>query len=203
MTTVTVVAEDRRIIVDGDVLEFDFAIDPEIWAVQWNGTQGHIEYRDNRMPEAIAEETSVAAWIERHAAEKERRRIAAEQAAIAAERARLRDPEARRAELADLRWQHQTAGIVVDGIALRTDRESILDLRAIAGRDAAAYPVRYKAQSGWVDLANVDLAGRLADAQDAHVQACFDREAVLSALIDTHSTNPEALASLDLGAGWP
>lgn len=203
MTTVTVVAEDRRVIVDGEVLEFAFPIDPEIWAIQWNGSKGHIEYRDNRMPEAISDERAVASWIALHAAEKERRRIELEATAATAERARLRDPAARKAELANLRWERQSAGIIVDGINLRTDRESILDLRAIAGRDAAVYPLSYKADSGWVSLASADMAGRLANAQDAHIQACFDREAVLAGMIDALATDPEALAVLDLSEGWP
>ena len=202
MTTVTVVAEDRRIIVDGEVLMFDFPVAPEIWAVQWNGTQGHIEYRDNRMPEPI-DEKAASSWIALHTAEKERRRIEEETTATAVEAARLRDPDARKAELADIRWNHQVAGIVVDEIGLRTDRESILDLADIAGRTAASFPTTYKAGSGFVTLSTKAQATKLNKAQTDHVQACFDREAVLFARIEELVDAPDELAALELAEGWP
>ena len=203
MAVVTVVAEDHRIIVDGDVLEFDFPIDPEIWAIQWDGDKGHIEYRDNRMPERIQDKERVTSWIALHAAEKERRRVEAETRASAAEQARLRDPDARKDELADIRWSHQVAGVTVDGIGLRTDRESILDLADIAGRAAGAFPTTYKAVSGFVTLSTKAQATKYSKAQTDHVQACFDREAELFARIDELTNDPDALASLDLTEGWP
>ena len=123
--------------------------------------------------------------------------------AAALEKERLRDPDARRAELANIRWQRQTAGITVDGVALRTDRDSIVDLRMIAGRSPDKFPVPYKAASGFVSLETQADAVRLADAQDAYVQACFSHEVVLAGLIDDLSHDPEALATLDLTQGWP
>ena len=203
MTTVTVVAEDRRIIVDGEVLTFDFPISPEIWAVQWDGTTGHIEYRDGRMPEALSSQESVASYIIAHAAEKHRQLQERETAEAAATYARLRDPRQRLAELADIRWQRQTAGIVVDGVRLRTDRESIVDLRAIAERSAEKFPLSYKAAMEFVTLESKEQATRYADAQDAHVQACFDYEAVLARKIAALINDPEALAALNLEEGWP
>ena len=110
---------------------------------------------------------------------------------------------ARLAELAALRWEKQTAGIVVDGIALRTDRESMVDLRALANRPADRYPLTYKAASGFIPLATPDEAARLADAQDAHVQACFDHEVTLAGVIDDLAGDATALAALDLSEGWP
>ncbi len=123
--------------------------------------------------------------------------------AEALEKARLRDPAARRVELANIRWQRQIAGITVDGIGLRTDRDSIVDLRMIAGRSAEKFPVPYKAVSGFVSLTTQAEAVRLADAQDAYVQACFSHEVGLAGLIDNLSNDPEALATLDLTQGWP
>lgn len=203
MTTVTVVAEDRRIIVDGEVLTFDFPISSEIWAVQWDGTKGHIEYRDGRMPEVLSSQDAVAPYIVAHAAEKHRQLQERETAEAAATYARLRDPRQRLAELADIRWQHQSTGIMVEGMRLRTDRESIVDLRAIADRSAEKFPLSYKAATEFVTLESKEQATHYADAQDTHVQACFDYEAVLAKRIAALINDPEALAAFDLAEGWP
>ena len=43
---VTIVKEDRVVMIDGKGLNFDFALDDNIWAIQWKGTSGHVEYND-------------------------------------------------------------------------------------------------------------------------------------------------------------
>ncbi len=122
-------------------------------------------------------------------------------ASPAAQAARL--TASRLADLAAVRWQHQNAGVVVDGVPLRTDRESMADLRLIADRAAGDFPLSYKAESGFVTLASKEQATRYADAQKAHVQACFEREAVLAERITACQGDAEKLAALDLEDGWP
>ena len=43
---VTIVKEDRVVMVDGHVLNFDFTMADNIWAIQWNGSVGEVEYND-------------------------------------------------------------------------------------------------------------------------------------------------------------
>lgn len=53
----TIVADDKRVTVDGEGLVFDFPISPEIHAVQWNGASGEIEYNNGTGNTAILEIT--------------------------------------------------------------------------------------------------------------------------------------------------
>ena len=115
----------------------------------------------------------------------------------------LRCVEARKTELASIRWQHQTSGIVVDDVSLRTDRDSLIDLREIADRSSGEFPLSYKATTGFVKLATKEQATKYANAQKAHIQACFEHEATLTAKITSLKDNAEALAALDLEKGWP
>ncbi len=43
---VSIVREDKVVTVDGESVNFGFNLDDSIWAIQWNGTSGHIEYND-------------------------------------------------------------------------------------------------------------------------------------------------------------
>ncbi len=200
MTTVTVVADDRRLIVDGEMLEFDFSIDPEIWAIQWNGAHGHIEYRDGRMPLDIADEKSVTPWISLHAQEKERRRVALEKEAASRER----DPVARKVALAAIRWEKETGGVVINGVRIDTSRESqnmIDGAYSYASRHLDEM-IDFKSADGWISL-NAPTVILIADAVAAHVQRCYTHERRLSEEIDRLANDAEALAALDLEAGWP
>ena len=82
-----VITDDNMISVDGEPLNFTFAIDSNIWAIQWDGVSGHIEYKDiTAQNEEITDITQFQSLVDAHAAEKQR--IADERAAeIAAEEA--------------------------------------------------------------------------------------------------------------------
>ena len=47
MSTLTIIPDDKVIIVDGVAVEFtdNIDIDSDIHAVQWNGSSGHVEYK--------------------------------------------------------------------------------------------------------------------------------------------------------------
>jgi len=70
---VCVVNEDDVVVVDGEALKFDFTLADNIWAIQWNGTSGHIEYQDINIPnEEITDFSDYQYLIDGHAAEKQR-----------------------------------------------------------------------------------------------------------------------------------
>ena len=46
MTTLTVVAADKVMIVDGEVLNNDYVFPSNLWAIQWNGSTGEAEWTD-------------------------------------------------------------------------------------------------------------------------------------------------------------
>ena len=48
MSTLTIITDDKLIVVDGTGLVCNFDIDPDIHAVQWNGTTGHVEYKSGK-----------------------------------------------------------------------------------------------------------------------------------------------------------
>ncbi|MBP2310158.1 DUF4376 domain-containing protein [Azospirillum melinis] len=111
---------------------------------------------------------------------------------------------ARKAVATDLRWQKETAGILINGMQVATDDRSktlILGKRA-KGRENPDMAFRWKAASGaWVELTGAQIIA-IADAVADHVQACFDREGDLHDAIDAAET-AEAVLSVDIHAGWP
>ena len=70
---VSVVNEDNLVSVDGEGLKFDFDLADNIWAIQWNGTSGHIEYNDINTPnEEITDFSDYQYLVDAHATEKQR-----------------------------------------------------------------------------------------------------------------------------------
>jgi len=64
--------EDRVVVVDGLALNFDFTLDDNIWAIQWNGTEGEVEYNDGTPNWHITDFTSFQYLVDAHSAEKAR-----------------------------------------------------------------------------------------------------------------------------------
>lgn len=86
-----VIADDNMIAVDDEALNFTFVIDPNIWAIQWNGVSGHIEYRGiDVQNEEITDVAQFQSLIDAHAAEKQR--LADEEAARLAEEEAAQQP---------------------------------------------------------------------------------------------------------------
>lgn len=75
---VCIVKEDRAVMIDGETMNFDFTLADNIWAIQWNGTSGHIEFNDGTPNEEITDFSPYQSLIDGHATEKQR--IADEQA---------------------------------------------------------------------------------------------------------------------------
>jgi len=69
---VCVVKEDRVVMIDGEGLNFDFTLADNIWAIQWNGTLGHIEFSDGTPNEELSDFSAYQYLADAHATEKQR-----------------------------------------------------------------------------------------------------------------------------------
>lgn len=107
-------------------------------------------------------------------------------------------------DLANLRWRRETGGTVVAGLAVPTDdkTQSKLQGAVLAAMLDANYTVQWKLADGSFARLNSSQIVAVAQGVRAHVQACFDYEAGLSAQIESAAT-PAALAAIDIEAGWP
>lgn len=97
--------------------------------------------------------------------------------------------EQRKEELAALRYQKETAGIEVNGMRIKTDRESqsLLNGAYVSTLINPDFTVDWKAENGWITLDALQISS-IANLVVRHRQSCFTREKELSALIDA---NPE------------
>ena len=100
MATINVVTEDKVIVVDGEAINHTFTFPANLWAIQWDGTEGHAEWTNGPNTELTAAdvETYVTQWTDAKASDK-----ASEDAAILAESTRVKTyTELRVAAYADL-----------------------------------------------------------------------------------------------------
>lgn len=109
----------------------------------------------------------------------------------------------KRDELASIRYQHETAGITLNGATIETDRESQALITG-AWSFSQLNPnvlIDWKAESGWIQIDAATIAG-IAGAVACHVQDCFSNERVLSEAITAAETVADVQA-IDLNTGWP
>lgn len=106
---------------------------------------------------------------------------------------------ANKAAIAARRYVAETGGITLNGMAIDTGRDSqaLITGARLAGMDDPTYVCNWKTPEGFLQL-DADTVKAIATAVRAHVQACFDREADLLAMLDAGSYTE---ASLD--EGWP
>ena len=100
--------------------------------------------------------------------------------------------EKKRNEIASARYEAECAGTEVNGMTIKTDRESQAlitgaALQAIVDYD---YECRWKTSDGFVHL-SAEQIKYIAQLVRSHVQSCFDREAELCGLIDKAETPDE------------
>ena len=111
------------------------------------------------------------------------------------------------AALSDRRWRAETAGIVVGGAPIRTDRESqsVLTSAYVQATGNPDFAVRWKVGPGQFVTLNAATIIAIGDTVTAHVQACFDHEDQLTTAILTAfaAGDREVLESFDIEAGWP
>jgi len=87
---VTIVKEDNVVLVDGEALNFDLStitLPENFWALQWNGSSGHIEYNNPMIQND--EITSLPDWANVCVTKWQTRQAEIEAEAAAEEAARL------------------------------------------------------------------------------------------------------------------
>lgn len=126
---------------------------------------------------------------------------------------RIITTESLKAEITDLRWQHETGGLTLpSGVRVATgieDQNRITSVIANA-QLAGVEKVDFKAASGWVTVTVQELQA-IAAAIAMHVQACFTAERDHHEAIDALAAQYEgdakalqdALAAYETEQGWP
>lgn len=96
------------------------------------------------------------------------------------------------AEIANARWQAETAGLTLNGFTVATDRESQAMITAAVLQTMLdpSYTVQWKTSAGFIRLTAEQIQA-VGVAVRQHVQACFDREAVLLTAIEACKTIEE------------
>jgi hypothetical protein len=69
---VSIIREDRFVAVNGEALFFDFTLPDNIWAIQWSGAKGEIEFNDTSPNEEITDFSDYQYLVDAHATEKQR-----------------------------------------------------------------------------------------------------------------------------------
>jgi len=86
--------------------------------------------------------------------------------------------------LADKRWRTETGGILFQGLPVSTDRESQAMIgRTLQTMELTGKPVKFKTGAGFFEM-DLDLMRGLSLEIAAHVQLCFETEAVISEKIE-------------------
>lgn len=95
----------------------------------------------------------------------------------------------KRVEIAFARYERETAGVTVNGVLIDTGRDSqaLITGAALAAMLDENYSLNWKTTAGFIHLTAHEIIA-VAQSVRAHVQACFDREAELCALVDAAET---------------
>ena len=103
------------------------------------------------------------------------------------------------ARIAARRWEAETAGLNVNGMAIDTGRDSqaLITGAAVSAMLDPAYTVRWKTPDGFITLLGDEIIN-MATVVRAHVQAAFDREADLLDALEGGTFVDQMLEE-----GWP
>lgn len=101
--------------------------------------------------------------------------------------------------IAAKRYQHEVAGVVVEGSVIDTSRDgqALVAGVAVAALIDPAYTCHWKTADGFIELNGLKLIA-MAAAVRAHVQACFDRERELLVALAEDTYTDDMLEE-----GWP
>lgn len=108
-------------------------------------------------------------------------------------------------ELANVRFNHETSGLMIEGMLVKTDRESQSTVVGAYARalQSADTKVQWKAANGFIELNAqqiIAFGGKVFD----FVQGCFAREQEIAALIDSATTMDQLTACHDIiNMNWP
>ena len=106
------------------------------------------------------------------------------------------------AELAALRYQHETSGITLNGMTIETDRQSqawITGALSFTQLNSSVI-INWKTSLGWVELDATQIQA-IAMAVAQHIQKCFNVEMLHSVAIK-ELINTEDILSYDITTGW-
>lgn len=112
--------------------------------------------------------------------------------------------EIKLSSLANIRWAKETGGTTFNGMPLATDLTSQTKYvgAVVAAQISPLMTLKWKLSNGtFVDLDAAAIT-QVAMAVRAHIQACFDKEAELQALIEAAVDQTE-LDAIDITVGWP
>jgi hypothetical protein len=101
--------------------------------------------------------------------------------------------EAKKAEIAQARYNAEIAGVTFNGVLIKTDRETqaVLTSACLQAYIDSGYSLNWKTGDGtFVSLAAEQIMA-FGTAVRAHVQGCFDHEAELLPLIEAATTEAE------------
>lgn len=95
----------------------------------------------------------------------------------------------KKTEIAAARYEVETSGTTVNGVLIDTGRDSqaLITSAALAAVIDSSYSLNWKTDAGFIHLSAPEIIA-VAQAVRAHVQACFDREGELVALVDAAKT---------------
>lgn len=101
-------------------------------------------------------------------------------------------------EIALARYEAETSGTTVNGVLIDTGRDSqaLITGAALAAMLDGDYSLNWKTAAGFIHLTAPEIIA-VAQAVRAHVQACFDREGELVALVDA-AQNAEELDAIGI-----
>jgi hypothetical protein len=101
--------------------------------------------------------------------------------------------EAKKAEIAQARYNAEIAGVTINGVSIKTDRETqaVLASACLQAYIDSGYSLNWKTGDGTFVSLPADKIMAFGTAVRAHVQSCFDREAELCGLIDKAETPGE------------
>ena len=104
-----------------------------------------------------------------------------------------------RSRIAERRWSAEVAGVTVSVMRVETDDRAklLINGAAVEAMIDPEYVMSWKTDDGFVELTGAQVIG-IARAVRSHVQACFDREAELIALVESGKMTDQALDE-----GWP
>ena len=146
MPRVTIVPADRLVIVDGQALTFEFSAPERMHALQWDGLQGHIEWKGyghepprNELLTADSYANRVAPYVKMWEEEKSR----LEQAAAEAEAARLAEYNSEEARFERLRAERDrrlsaTDYLLMPDYPIPDDQRAVVQAYRQALRDLPA-----------------------------------------------------------------
>lgn len=112
---------------------------------------------------------------------------------------RIRNPAPTAASIAARRYKAEIGGVTLNGMRIDTDDRSklLINGAALEATIDPTYVMQWKTPDGFIELTAQQVVG-IARAVRAHVQACFDREAVLLAALEAGT-----LTDVMLEQGWP